>query len=49
MIITGTLQTIDTGAIETTTSECQNYATGYAAMRRPLPQGVRLLNVRVER
>lgn len=49
MIITGTLESIDTSAIETTTSECQNYASGFAAMRRTLPEGVRLLNVRVER
>lgn len=49
MTIIGTLETIETGALELTTSECQNYATGLAAMRRTLPEGMRLLNVRVER
>ncbi|MCC9068781.1 hypothetical protein [Arthrobacter cryoconiti] len=47
MIITGTLENIETGAIETTTLDCEDYAAGFAAMRRTLPEGVRLISVLV--
>ena len=48
MKITGTLETVETGAIEQTESECTDYRQGFDAMRRMLPEGVRLLSVRVE-
>jgi hypothetical protein len=49
MKIFGTLETIETGTIEQTESECSDYRQGFDAMRRLLPDGVRLLSVRVER
>ncbi len=49
MKITGILETIETGAIEQTESECADYRQGFDAMRRLLPEGVRLLSVRVQR
>lgn len=49
MIITATLETIETGAVETTTVECQNYTDGFAQLQRTLPAGVRLLSVLPQR
>ncbi|NVN00855.1 hypothetical protein [Arthrobacter sp. SDTb3-6] len=49
MKIIGALETIETGAIERTESECTDYRHGIDALRRLLPDGVRLLSVRVER
>ena len=49
MRIIGTLETIETGAVEQTESACSDYQQGIDAMRRLLPEGVRLLSVRVER
>ena len=46
--IIGILETIETGAIEQTESECADYRLGFDAMRRLLPEGVRLLSVRLE-
>lgn len=43
------LETIETGAIEQTESAGSDYQHGFDAMRRLLPDGVRLLSVRVER
>lgn len=49
MTITATLETIETGTIESSTVECQDYASGYSQLQRTLPEGVRMLSVRVER
>ncbi|WP_181034120.1 hypothetical protein [Arthrobacter sp. GMC3] len=54
MIITATIETIQedplvTGPLEDTTVECQDYHEGFAAMQRTLPEGQRILNVRVQR
>lgn len=49
MIIKAMLETIDTGALEETTVECQDYTDGFAQLRRTLPEGSRLLWVRPER
>lgn len=49
MIITAMLETIETGAIETTTVECQDYTAGFEQLKRTLPEGTRLLSVRPER
>lgn len=49
MLITAMLETIETAAIEITTVECQDYAQGFAQLRRTLPAGTRILNVRVDR
>jgi hypothetical protein len=45
MKIIGVLETIETGVIEQTHSDCNDYRQGFDAMRRTLPDGVRL-NVR---
>lgn len=49
MTITATLETIETGTIESSTVECQDYPSGYGQLQRTLPDGVRMLSVRVER
>ena len=49
MIIKATLETIETGAVETTTVECQDYTAGFEQLRRTVPEGMRLLSVRSER
>lgn len=49
MTITATLETIEGGAIDTTTVECQDYDAGYAQLQRTLPEGVRILSVLVDR
>lgn len=49
MKIIGTLETIATGTTEQMESECADYRHGFEAMRRMLPEGVRLTSVRVER
>ncbi|WP_170133232.1 hypothetical protein [Arthrobacter livingstonensis] len=49
MRIIGTLETIETCAIEQTEAACCDYQQGFDAMRRLLPDGVRLLSVRIER
>lgn len=48
MKIIGTLETIETGSTEQTESECADYRHGFEAMRRMLPESVRLISVRVE-
>lgn len=45
MTIIAILETIEGGAIETTTVECQDYATGFEQLRRTVPEGMRLLSV----
>jgi len=47
--IIGTLETIETGAIEQTESECSDYRQIFDAILRMLPEGVGLPSVRVER
>lgn len=49
MIINAMLETIETGAVETTTVECQDYTSGFEQLKRTLPEGGRLLSVRPER
>lgn len=49
MTITATLETIETGSIETMTVECQDYTAGFEQLKRTLPEGMRLLSVRPER
>ncbi|WP_181034306.1 hypothetical protein [Arthrobacter sp. GMC3] len=49
MIITATSETIETGELETTTVECQDYTFGFEQLRRMLPEGVRLLSVLPQR
>ena len=48
MKIIGILETIETGAVEEIESECVDYRHGFEALRRLLPEGIRLLSVRVE-
>lgn len=45
MTMTATLETIETGAVETTTVECQDYTSGFEQLKRTLPEGVRLLSL----
>ncbi|MCQ9165461.1 hypothetical protein [Arthrobacter sp. STN4] len=47
MKIIGTLEHIESGAIEQTEVEAADYQAGLDAMRRTLPDGLRLLSVRV--
>ncbi|MEV8181249.1 hypothetical protein [Specibacter sp. NPDC078692] len=49
MIITALLEVIETGAVESTSVECQDYTAGFEELRRTLPEGVNLLSVRPER
>lgn len=49
MKIIGTLETIETATFEEISSDCSEYQRGFDAMSRMLPEGVRLLNVRVDR
>lgn len=49
MIIKAMLQTIETGTIETTMVECQDYTAGFEQLRRTIPEGSRLLSVLPER
>lgn len=49
MIIKAMLETIETGAIEETVVECQDYTAGFQQLQRTMPEGSRLLWVRPER
>lgn len=49
MTIHGTLQNIETGALEVTQVECAEYQPGYDQMVRTVPEGMRLLSVIVDR
>lgn len=49
MIIKAMLETVDTGATEETTVECQDHTSGFEQRRRTVPDGVRLLGVLTER
>lgn len=49
MKIIGTLEHIERGTIEQTEVDAADYPAGLDAMRRTLPEGVRLLSVRVDR
>ncbi|WP_165788142.1 hypothetical protein [Arthrobacter glacialis] len=45
MIIAATLENIETGAVEVTEVECQNYTDGFAQLRRTVQEGMRLPSV----
>lgn len=47
--IVETVETVETGELQQTEPDCIDYGRGYDFMRRLLPDGVRLLSVRVER
>jgi Tfp pilus assembly protein PilN len=47
--ITGTMEHIENGTIEQTEVDAADYQAGMDALRRTLPEGVRLLSVRVDR
>jgi hypothetical protein len=47
--IFGTLEHIESCTIEQTEADATDYQAGLDAMRRTLPEGVRLLSVRVDR
>lgn len=49
MIITATLEVIETGKVETTTVECRDYTAGFEQLRRTVPEGMRLVSVLPER
>lgn len=49
MIIKAMLETIETGALEETTVECQDYTAGFEQLRRTVPEGMRLLSVNPQR
>ncbi|SEE18598.1 hypothetical protein SAMN04489740_0837 [Arthrobacter alpinus] len=49
MIITAMFENIETGDVETTAVECQNYTAGFEQLKRTQPEGGRLVSVRPER
>ncbi|SEE29218.1 hypothetical protein SAMN04489740_1059 [Arthrobacter alpinus] len=49
MMITALVETIETGALEVTSVECQDYTQGFEQLKRTLREGVRLVSVRPER
>lgn len=49
MRITGTVETIETGTIARTETDCDSYDQGFHAMQRTLQEGTRLISIRVER
>jgi hypothetical protein len=46
--VIGTLEHIESGAIEQTEVDAADYQSGLDAMRRTLPEGVRLLRAGIE-
>lgn len=49
MIIIATIETIEGNTFATTEVEAEDYAAGFAQLRNAVPEGQRILNVRVER
>ncbi|WP_181036213.1 hypothetical protein [Arthrobacter sp. N199823] len=49
MIIIATLETIDGSTFTTTEVEAKDYASGFAQLRKDVPDGQRIINVRVQR
>lgn len=49
MKIIGTVEHVESGDIERTQVDAANYQAGVDAMRRALPEGYRLLSIRVDR
>lgn len=47
MIIIATLETIETGTFVTTEVDAEDYAAGFAQLRNAVPEGQRMINVRV--
>ncbi|WP_157375029.1 hypothetical protein [Arthrobacter alpinus] len=49
MIIIATVETIETGTFGTVEMEVKDYAAGFAQLRTTVPDGQRIINVRVQR
>lgn len=49
MIIIATLETIDGNTLATTEAEAKDYAAGFAQLRNDVPEGQRIISVRVQR
>lgn len=49
MIIIATLETIEGESLATTEVEAKDYATDFAQLRNSVPEGQRIINVRVQR
>lgn len=49
MIIIATVETIETGTFGTVEMETKDYAAGFAKLRNNVPDGQRIINVRVQR
>lgn len=49
MIIIATLENIETGVFTITEVEAKDYATGFGQLRSTVPDGQRIINVRVQR
>lgn len=49
MIIIATVETIETGIFGTVELEAKDYAVGFAQLRNTVPDGQRIINVRVQR
>ena len=49
MIIHATLETIEGGSIAVTQLDCKDYHAGFEQLRATVPEGQRLISVRVDR
>ena len=49
VIIIATVETIETGTFATVEMEAKDYAAGFAQLRNTVPEGQRIINVRVQR
>lgn len=49
MIIIATVETIEDNTFATTEVEATDYAAGFAQLRNNVPEGQRIINVRVQR
>lgn len=49
MILNATLETTETGVFATTELECKDYYAGFQQLRTNVPEGQRLISVRVQR
>lgn len=49
MIITATIETIDGNTFATTEVDTKDYAAGFTQLRIAVPEGQRIINVRVQR
>ena len=49
ILIIATIETIGSGSFATTEVEAKDYAAGFGKLRADVPEGQRIINVRVKR